>query len=203
MEWWKAKGLPRPVYIGLRRSSRIASLIGLIVFLVLIMLSQVVSVFSPSIAAVLSFLAIFGGIIAGVIGRFFGNLREQDTVFIMELVRTAKPKLILWSIPSNYVPAALKLTNGVYIYLAYVRGRPLVVIGRPITHGKVFMDIRKPRIHRVEPVMIHGKKVYDRIDAVLPYPDNPRIWYRMLLRGFILGLSRVHPKEVVKLALSL
>ena len=199
-EWWIIQNVPKPVYIGLKKRSRFAGIIGLIVFLILIILSQFVSVVSPTIAAVLSFLAIFGGIIAGLISRLFGSLREQDIAFIRELLKILSKRMVLWSIPSNYVPVAIRLTNGVYVYIIYIRGKLVVLIGRPITHGKVYLGIEKPKIYRLKEVVLAGKTRYFNIDALLPYPDNPKIWYRMILRGFIKSIGRLEPKTIIDLS---
>jgi len=199
-EWWIIQNVPKPVYIGLKKKSRFAGIIGLIVFLILIILSQFVSVVSPTIAAVLSFLAIFGGIIAGLISRLFGSLREQDIAFIRELLKILSKRMVLWSIPSNYVPVAIRLTNGVYVYIIYIRGKLVVLIGRPITHGKVYLGIEKPKIYRLKEVVLAGKTRYFNIDALLPYPDNPKIWYRMILRGFIKSIGRLEPKTIIDLS---
>ena len=199
-EWWIIQNVPKPVYIGLKRKSRFAGIIGLIVFLILIILSQFISVVSPTIAAVLSFLAIFGGIIAGLISRLFGSLREQDIAFIRELLKVLSKRMVLWSIPSNYVPVAVRLTNGVYVYIIYTRGKSVALIGRPITHGKVYLGIEKPKIYRLKEVVSAGKTRYFNIDALLPYPDNPKIWYRMMLRGFIKSIGRLEPKTIIDLS---
>ena len=199
-EWWIIQNVPKPVYIGLKKRSRFAGIIGLIVFLILIILSQFVSVVSPTIATVLSFLAIFGGIIAGLISRLFGSLREQDIAFIRELLKILSKRMVLWSIPSNYVPVAIRLTNGVYVYIIYIRGKLVVLIGRPITHGKVYLGIEKPKIYRLKEVVLAGKTRYFNIDALLPYPDNPKIWYRMILRGFIKSIGRLEPKTIIDLS---
>lgn len=199
-DWWIIQNVPKPVYVGLRRKPRFAGIIGLIVFIVLIILSQFISVVSPTLAAVLSFLAIFGGIVAGLIGRIFGSLREQDIAFIRELLKAIGRKMILWSIPSNYVPVAIRLDNGVYVYIIYIRGKSIALIGRPITHGKVYMGIEKPRIYRIKEIVSAGKARYYNIDALLPYPDNPRIWYRMMLRGFIENIGRLEPRRIIDLS---
>ena len=199
-EWWIIQNVPKPVYIGLKKRSRFAGIIGLIVFLILIILSQFVSVVSPTIAAVLSFLAIFGGVIAGLISRLFGSLREQDIAFIRELLKVLSKRMVLWSIPSNYVPVAIRLTNGVYVYIIYIRGKLVVLIGRPITHGKVYLGIEKPKIYKLKEVVSAGKTRYFNIDALLPYPDNPKIWYRMMLRGFINSIGRLEPKTIIDLS---
>ena len=199
-EWWIIQNVPKPVYIGLKRKSRFAGIIGLIVFLILIILSQFISVVSPTIAAVLSFLAIFGGIIAGLISRLFGSLREQDIAFIRELLKVLSKRMVLWSIPSNYVPVAVRLTNGVYVYIIYIRGKSVALIGRPITHGKVYLGIEKPKIYKLKEVVSAGKTRYFNIDALLPYPDNPKIWYRMMLRGFIKSIGRLEPKTIIDLS---
>ena len=200
VEWWIIRNVPKPVYVGLKRKSRLAGIIGLIVFLILIILSQFISVVSPTLAAVLSFLAIFGGIIAGLISRLFGSLREQDIAFIRELLKILSKRIVLWSIPSNYVPVAIRLTNGVYVYIIYIRGKSVALIGRPITHGKVYLNIEKPKIYKLKEVVSAGKTRYLNIDALLPYPDNPRIWYRMMLRGFIKNISRLEPKTIIELS---
>jgi len=199
-EWWIIQNVPKPVYVGLKRKSRFAGIIGLIVFLILIILSQFVSVVSPTIAAVLSFLAIFGGIIAGLISRLFGSLREQDIAFVRELLKVLSKRMVLWSIPSNYVPVAIRLNNGVYVYIIYTRGKLVVLIGRPITHGKVYLGIEKPKIYRLKEVVLAGKTRYFNIDALLPYPDNPKIWYRMMLRGFIKSVGKLEPKTIIDLS---
>jgi len=199
-EWWIIQNVPKPVYIGLKRKSRFAGIIGLIVFLILIILSQFISVVSPTIAAVLSFLAIFGGIIAGLISRLFGSLREQDIAFIRELLKVLSKRMVLWSIPSNYVPVAIRLTNGVYVYVIYTSGKSVVIIGRTITHGKVYLGIEKPKIYKLKEVVSAGKTRYFNIDALLPYPDNPKIWYRMMLRGFIKNIGRLEPKTIIDLS---
>ncbi len=200
LEWWVIKDVPKPVYIGLKKRSSFMGLLGLITFLLLIILSQFVSIVSPYLAAVLSFLAIFGGIIAGVIGRFFEGLRQQDIVFIRELLKFLGNRIIVWSIPCNHVPAAIRLSNGVYVYVLYIRGKPYTLIGRPIAHGKVYMGSYKPKIYSVKEITVAGKTMYYNIDALLPYPDNPRIWYRMLLRGYIKGIGGLQPRLVYELA---
>jgi len=200
VEWWIIRNVPKPVYVGLKRKPRLAGIIGLIVFLILIILSQFISVVSPTLAAVLSFLAIFGGIIAGLISRLFGSLREQDVAFIRELLKILSKRIVLWSIPSNYVPVAIRLTNGVYVYIIYIRGKSVALIGRPITHGKVYLNIEKPKIYKLKEVASAGKTRYLNIDALLPYPDNPRIWYRMMLRGYIKSISRLEPKTIIELS---
>jgi len=199
-EWWIIQNVPKPVYIGLKKRPRLAGIIGLIVFLILIILSQFISVVSPTIAAVLSFLAIFGGVIAGLISRLFGSLREQDIAFIRELLKILSKRMVLWSIPSNYVPVAIRLNNGVYVYVIYTRGKSVVLIGRPITHGKVYLGIEKPKIYKLKEVVSAGKTRYFNIDALLPYPDNPKIWYRMMLRGFINSIGRLEPKTIIDLS---
>lgn len=199
-EWWIIQNVPKPVYIGLKKRPRFAGIIGLIVFLILIILSQFISVVSPTIAAVLSFLAIFGGVIAGLISRLFGSLREQDIAFIRELLKILSKRMVLWSIPSNYVPVAIRLNNGVYVYVIYTRGKSVVLIGRPITHGKVYLGIEKPKIYKLKEVVSAGKTRYFNIDALLPYPDNPKIWYRMMLRGFINSIGRLEPKTIINLS---
>ena len=199
-EWWIIQNVPKPVYIGLKRKSRFAGIIGLIVFLILIILSQFISVVSPTIAAVLSFLAIFGGIIAGLISRLFGSLREQDIAFIRELLKVLSKRIVLWSIPSNYVPVAIRLNNGVYVYVIYTHGKSFVLIGRPITHGKVYLGIEKPKIYKLKEVVSAGKTRYFNIDALLPYPDSPKIWYRMMLRGFIKSIGRLEHKTIIDLS---
>ena len=202
-EWWIIQNVPKPVYMGLKKRSRFAGIIGLIVFLILIILSQFVSVVSPTIAAVLSFLAIFGGVIAGLISRLFGSLREQDIAFVRELLKVLSKRMVLWSIPSNYVPVAVRLNNGVYVYIIYTRGKPVALIGRPVTHGKVYLGIEKPKIYKLKEVVSAGKTRYFNIDALLPYPDNPRIWYRMILRGYIKNIHGLHPKTISDISLEL
>ena len=48
-------------------------------------------------------------------------------------------------------------------------------------------------------MFIKGVKDIGDIDIILPLPENPRLWYRMVFRGFIIEQRVADVKNIISL----
>ncbi len=202
-DWWFIERVPRPVYVNIKPRKRgVRFFIAIMITFVLMMIAQVVNVLSPELAILITGFIVFSQLSIGFIKGYFRGLSPSDITLIQNILRELDGKIITWSVPSYHIPVAARLVNGNYLYLFISKGKLHAIIAKPVVHAKIYKPMKKQRLIKLEHIGRYRDKIHVyRIDIILPFPDNPRIWYRMIIRGTVINVTTMTPYDVVKLSL--
>lgn len=179
-KWYIIKGVKPPVYVGLikRGGKKLVSLLYLLLalFMVFIFIAEPLGIVPQGLSIVILMFLIVGQGILSVLPIRSKSLSLTDQRYIRGLLETIKNYILRWSIPSNTVPVAIVLNNGLYMYVYYnAYGRLSIMLIKPTIYLKI--------IHSKPIVKVKFVKKLDRkdkgnreikigiADAVLPHPE--------------------------------
>ncbi len=204
MKWWEIQGVPKPIYVGIKEKRSSLSFLLFIIGAFILFLLQLLDVLFRELTFILITLLLLTQGIQTFFTGFYKVLTHSTIGFIKQLLTTLNGLILVWSVPSKYVPVAAKVVGGAYIYVFGYKGEVYIVYGYPIVHGKIEKPRKRLQVLRitdymgiVEKIVINGKEHrVKRIEVVAPYPEIPRIWYRMIIRGFMFKSSETQPSII-------
>ncbi len=198
-KWWIIEGAPKPVYVYSSKDSRRRHMVFVLISVVVLVLIYLIDVFSSELAVLMLSLLVLGQIIDGIVSFYRRAPGEIEKAVVRNLVKLLGKRVVVWSIPTRYIVAAIRIRGGVFTYVFIDKGKAMILVIKPV----VFMGIvvKKYVTVKVKKTKFkHGKAVEERIEAIAPYPENPRMWYKIVGKGVVVDASKADLNDIVSIA---
>ncbi|WFO74523.1 hypothetical protein J4526_05405 [Desulfurococcaceae archaeon MEX13E-LK6-19] len=197
-KWWIIEGAPKPVYVYSSKDSRRRHMVFVLISVIVLASIYLIDIFSSELAILMLSLLIFGQIIDGIVSFYKRTPGETEKAVVRNLVKLLGKRVVVWSIPTRYIVAAIRIRGGVFIYVFVDKGRAMILVIKPV----MFMGIavKKHVTIKVKKTKIKHEKAEERIEAIAPYPENPRMWYKIVGKGVLVDASRADLNDIVSIA---
>lgn len=198
-KWWRIAGAPKPVYVYPSDSGRGKfKLVFIIVSATMILLAYFIEVFSSEIAFLLMSLLIFSQVFEVIYSLYRKTPGKTEESLAINLVKTLSRKIIAWSIPTKYIVASIKLSEGILVYIYMDKGSSYILAIKPTLFMGVILNKKYHTIKLMKPKKMRYSRFNDLIEVIAPNPENPRIWYRIVGRGFVEPTMNSEFNELVR-----
>lgn len=179
-KWYIIKGLKPPIYVGLTRNGRkrIISLLYVLlaILIVFVFIAESSGLILQGLSMILLLLIIFGQGLLSLLPTRKKMLNLSDQKYIRGLLESIRDYVSKWSIPSNNIPVAAILSNGIYMYIYYsANAKLLITFVKPTMFFKI---VQGKSIVKIKFIKQYGRRTWRNkgliigvIDAVFPHPE--------------------------------